>query len=130
MNVARLLPVRVLVAFATILWAWSSTSALVHPFLVRHATCEHGDVVEVHGDHDGASAAPDDGDQIGAADLDDDHEHGCSVPTTASDHRKARLLVPSPWSLVQPNPVTWWADAPARGPPLAFAPKTSPPTRA
>lgn len=132
MWLVRPLPLRLLVAFAAILWAWSSTSALVHPFLVRHATCEHGDVVEVHadGEADHASAAPSPDDQIGAATMDDDHDHGCSVPSGASSHRKAHPQLPSPWAIAQLHPATWWAGAPARGPPLAFAPKTSPPALA
>ena len=109
-------------------WVSGWGASLVHQSLTLHVTCEtHGDVVDVgHGASIASSEV--DHDQIGALDASDAHDHDCAFQALGV----ARI----PWVggvLARAVPVTRQDDpAPTvrapRGPPLAYAPKTSPPT--
>ena len=102
-------------------WIVALLGSQVHDALVQHAICaEHGEIVEIAV---GASDAP-------APDSDEEHEHGCNfelVPLDQVDlvHDVTSTIEP----VVLPSvPVLARSQAP-RGPPLALAPKTGPPTR-
>jgi len=100
----------------------------MHEALVQHAVCaEHGEVVELDGEV--ISAAPANGPQLRALDLVDEHEHGCGfdlvlvdevVISPAVDATAAAAVLPEPGPMATPGT--------PRGPPLAYAPKTSPPS--
>jgi hypothetical protein len=124
--------VRVVAFLAAVLWVWSVSAAQVHGLLVEHAVCdEHGQTVEVHRpDHPVADEAPDERPTWSAAPAHDEHDHGCAVASVAPDEAP-RVVALRPftrlsWTTVDPLAV---AEAP-RGPPLDFAPKTSPPVPA
>jgi len=109
-------------------WVSGWSASLVHQSLTLHVTCEtHGDVVDVG---HGAQVASDDGDhdQISALDAADAHDHDCAfqalgVPRIPSLHGVAA----HPVEVTRQDDPLPSVRAP-RGPPLAYAPKTSPPT--
>jgi len=118
---------RLLLALGLLAWIGASWADQLHAYLVVHAVCpDHGEIVELaHGEALTASHA--DGPSVGDADVDDDHEHGCAtlwcqvvgLPTLA-----ARAPAPTAKPLTTSRS---WSTAAPRGPPLAWAPKTSPP---
>lgn len=94
-------------------WMGGLSAKLAHEITARHAVCEdHGQLVE------------DDGDA-------DEHRHGCELAGLPSTGAAPELPGPPEDRLAAPaHPVVacWLARAHApRGPPLAYAPKTSPP---
>lgn len=113
-------------------WLFGTFAGGLHALLVRHVVCaEHGEMVEVdrHGDEVSAHEALD-GDVIRAAVGHGEHDHDCADELT----NRTGLSNPS-WAGVvgrrvkRPVAPLTGAEAP-RGPPLAYAPKTSPPAHA
>jgi hypothetical protein len=103
-------------------WVTGWGASLVHQSVTLHATCEvHGDVVDV-----GHSASADRV-AVKALDVAADHDHDCAfhalgvarAPSlhTPVAHVEREVRADAPWPDL---------DAP-RGPPLRYAPKTSPP---
>lgn len=109
-------------------WVSGWSASLVHQSLTLHVTCEtHGDVVDVG---HGASfvSADDHHDVIGALDADDAHDHDCAFQALGL----ARIphvagVVAHVASFTRQDDPAPTIRAP-RGPPLAYAPKTSPPS--
>lgn len=114
-----------LVVWCAVLLSWLGAlgATQVHRYAVTHVVCEeHGEVVEIEAEAaEEAVAKPAPGER---------HDHGCdllgvggpaTVPETPRPFVAAETLPP-------PRPVAALPAAP-RGPPLAYAPKTSPPAR-
>ncbi len=110
-------------------WVLGSFASGLHYLLVQHVVCaDHGELVELD-HHDGPAIALADAPEISAIGH-AEHDHGCQ------DELIDRTGVTSaPWVAAHalghkraPLPMTG-ADSP-RGPPLAYAPKTSPPKTA
>lgn len=119
-----------LLALSAAVWLFSGVASGLHHLLVRHVVCaDHGELVELDDEHAAAAAVPSEGPELRAVDH-HDHDHGCdellvdrlALPTAHA--KPAHFLVLS-W---RSAPMTG-AEAP-RGPPLAYAPKTSPPSLA
>jgi hypothetical protein len=105
-------------------WVAGSLAVSVHQIVVQHAVCaEHGEVFELAdaADHqaDGSTLR---------ADLSDTHEHDCDFDVLALDPiPTVSAAAPGHFALHRPKlAAPDLAQAP-RGPPLAYAPKTSPP---
>lgn len=117
---------------AAVVWAWTVSAGQVHRLLVEHAVCdEHGQTIEVHHAEDPtAEAAPERGPTWSAAPGHAEHDHGCTVssvpPNEAPPVVALRAVSRRSWTTLDPLAV---AEAP-RGPPIDFAPKTSPPVPA
>lgn len=120
---------RLLLALGLLAWIGGTWADRLHAYLVVHVVCpDHGEIVELapggptvaHRAHDGTS--------IGDADVHDEHDHGCAsllcqveaLPVLALRHPP-----PTARPLVSPS---FGTTAAPRGPPLAWAPKTSPPS--
>jgi hypothetical protein len=102
----------------------------VHRLQVLHVQCvEHGHTIE-RSLTDGAQAQARTADELKAPPDCGEHSGHCALhalPQVAEPPAVARLEPPPPVDL----PVrTFHAATPARGPPLAYAPKTSPPALA
>jgi hypothetical protein len=107
------------------------TTALLHLLMVPHATCEHGELVEVHTARPVTAPAEDSAKQTriaAATPGDTEHEH-CSE--TARPHQieeigpavgEASLLCIEPAATLGEHRETRPVE------PLAFAPKSSPPS--
>ncbi|MCB9741412.1 MAG: hypothetical protein H6741_29915 [Alphaproteobacteria bacterium] len=104
-------------------WLLGLSAAQVHRLLVQHVVCaEHGDVLEL----DSSRAAPSDEVSITSK---ADHDHDCPLEGIATQSVAAQTLsLPPPLAepIVAPR-LGALVDG-VRGPPLAYAPKTSPPT--
>jgi hypothetical protein len=106
--------------------------AILHQASVRHAVCEHGDVIETGAAHEAAAPVPTEGTSLDSFQADSEpatHDHAhCSVGTLAKSG--AGVIAPASVAgalaevvvldlvrveVVRPRPV------------LASAPKTSPP---
>ena len=102
-------------------WIVSLLGSQVHETLVQHVICaEHGEVMELA--HDVSA----DVDQ----DPEEEHEHGCGfelVPLEQADLAHGSTAT-AEVAVLPSSAVLAHALAP-RGPPLAYAPKTGPPTR-
>lgn len=99
----------------------ASTGALLHDILVQHEVCdEHGEVVEIDPN---ADADEDHGDE-------DEHDHDCSFEGLATLATSELPTVDLPRADLPPHAAPDLTAAAPRGPPLAFAPKTSPPASA
>lgn len=123
---------RVFLLIGMCAWIAGSVASSIHHVVVQHAVCaQHGEVVELaHGeavefdDDVVASELP----ELRAAPATPVHDHGCSfdvgsldgTEVTPAEMTSLRLLV---WPETAPLP----ACQPPRGPPLGYAPKTSPP---
>lgn len=107
------------------------TTALLHLLMVPHATCEHGELVEVHAARPEAAPAEDSVEQtrIAAATPGDiEHEH-CSE--TARPHRIEEIgPAVGEASLLCIEPVATLGEHRETRPvaPLSLAPKSSPPS--
>lgn len=119
-----------LLALSAVLWMLGATAQQLHQLTVRHITCpEHGEVLELsaaQGD-DSVGSAPQDLPSVSDATGDLDHDLGCGVPALV--HAASFTHQPS-WTAPDDAPLLSHPAAhahPARGPPLAYAPKTSPP---
>ncbi len=111
-------------------WLLGSLAQQIHLAAVVHVVCaDHGEVVEIDRGH--AHAAVDDraaGPRLEAPVDGPAHEHGCDLDDAlrfALAAPDASHALPAPRALVQRR-LSLPVGAP-RGPPLAFAPKTSPP---
>ena len=110
----------------------ATTSAQqVHEAVVQHIRCvDHGQLVEVdsHGEHDALAATHTDTDADPDAPADDEHDQHCDLDLSLA------VALPTLTPPLIPHLSRWAPDeqppslgAP-RGPPLTWAPKTSPPT--
>lgn len=114
---------RAVLALAAVLWGWSFSAQQLHQATVVHVVCpEHGVVTELTGGGD-----PHPVETIGAL-PEGEHHDGCALPAVAPG---APALPPPPPVLVAEAPVALPIPQPVlsdtRRPPLAYAPKTSPP---
>lgn len=105
-------------------WVGGLTAQVLHEAAVAHVVCaEHGEITELHdGEREAAPAVTDAGDE--------DHDHDCDLaglPGFGPGEIAIGAVVAPPLAVERPAPEPWTADAPARGPPLTWAPKTSPP---
>ncbi len=106
-------------------WLGGSVAQLVHEAVVTHVVCpEHGEVLELDGQ---AKAARADASEIRSASP-DLHEHACDfeLVTFASTVPALAAWTGPAVPALDSHPLAR-AQAP-RGPPLAYAPKTSPPS--
>lgn len=115
-------------ALGLLLWVTGSWANQLHEYLVLHAVCaDHGEVVELAAHGAEAAHAHDRQASIGEAHPDDEHDHGCAS-LLATWHGLPGAPPLTPPLVVKPHrAVRVWAHAAPRGPPLAWAPKTSPP---
>lgn len=112
-------------------WVSGSFASSVHTLLVQHVVCpDHGEIVELDPHEHTATNAPESSDRtaISSSGPHGHPDHGCS------DDLADRIGVPGiAWVAPYVHTsrrvvdVQRGVDAP-RGPPLAYAPKTSPPT--
>lgn len=118
---------RALSLFAAVLWLWSATANEVHHLVVKHVVCaEHGELSEVRSH--GGSAVSDPGDHPTIVADDGGHpDHGCGGFVADPDRAPTVIGAPRMYraALVLSDPTC--TPAAPRGPPLAYAPKTSPP---
>ena len=118
---------RVVAFVAAVLWAWSVGAGQVHRLLVDHVVCDaHDETVEVHRGAGPSAEASDDHGPTWAAPT-PHPEHGCATATVVPHEPPpfVVLLAVSRLSWKTADPLAL-SEAP-RGPPLAYAPKTSPP---
>lgn len=113
--------------FAAMMWLWSTSASEVHHILVKHVVCaEHGELSEVRGHGDTVQSDQADHPSI-AADAPAHPDHGCAGLVATPDRAPPVLGTPrvTRAALLVADPLT--TPAAPRGPPLAYAPKTSPP---
>jgi hypothetical protein len=119
---------RFAVLLGAVAWVSGWSASLVHHSLTVHVTCEvHGDLVDVGHAGPSVGVAERDHDVARALDVADDHDHDCALQALGVARIPA-VAWPSALStrLERPDdPVP--AERAPRGPPLAYAPKTSPP---
>lgn len=115
-------------ALGLLTWILGLTAQQVHQLLVVHVTCpEHGEVVELSSDDEPAAHAEQSGPSWQLPDGDLDHDQVCGVPTLSlGGLASASVRSPLP-QVVEFDHGLRPRQHLARGPPLAFAPKTSPP---
>ncbi|MCP4873776.1 MAG: hypothetical protein GY898_34240 [Proteobacteria bacterium] len=109
----------------------AQVAAVTHGLDTQHSVCdEHGELI--HGDSSARTDAsgPTSTDVLAAL-PEEEHEHGCALLTglsqsSAPPPQPIVLAIPTPPATPAPLPAS--TDAPACSAPLAFAPKTSPPT--
>jgi hypothetical protein len=103
----------------------AQVAAMVHPLQTQHVVCpEHGEVVEV-GEPEPASAATAEEHLQAPAPL--EHRHDCDLGGLMLLTSEPGLCRPPESPQVElSGPVLARSQAP-RGPPLDYAPKTSPP---
>ncbi|MCK6524945.1 hypothetical protein L6R49_26375 [Myxococcota bacterium] len=131
-----------LLFMALLAWTMGLGARLVHRIEVTHVVCAaHGALMELNEAPTSVAAndeaRPDDGqDEDGQGDdsQDDDshedHDHDCSLDgVSAAALASAPPALGFPWALAQAHDDRAARLPLARGPPLAFAPKTSPPVR-
>lgn len=115
--------------FGALAWVSGWGASLVHQSLTLHVTCEaHGDRVDVDNHHGAASASAAEGDVVRSLDALDAHDHDCGLQALGVA-RVAKVSVPKAFAQRvgrHDDPVP--AIRAPRGPPLAYAPKTSPPS--
>lgn len=121
--------VRLVMCVGLCAWLFGSFASGLHALLVRHVVCEeHGQLVEL--DHHQAQAATepsDDAVTVTAAAGHDSHDHGCTDELTdRSGLAQAHGVAAVGRRIKRSVEPLRGAEAP-RGPPLAYAPKTSPP---
>lgn len=116
---------RLVALLATLSWLGGSIAQLAHAALVQHVVCdEHGEVVELA---EGAQHHDVDRVEIAVPDA-EDHGHGCDFEHATFTAASLELpAAPVPALVPVPTTNDLVRAAPPRGPPLAYAPKTSPP---
>lgn len=122
---------RLALVMALVAWAGGQLASTVHDLQTLHLRClEHGHVIErdAHLPDTVGQDARDPGPQLKQAPDCGDHVDHCPLQLLPSLHHASDpVLAVRPAPLYTPAaPVQ--AATPARGPPLAYAPKTSPPT--
>lgn len=132
MDSLRIRILRPLLTASLLVWMLGLTAGLVHPLRVAHVECpEHGELIELKGDGVAVAAPSEAGPSVSKAGGPEVHDDGCML---GAAHLVAATLVPSPaWqaaSLDFPVQVVVITEGAPRGPPLAYAPKTSPPALA
>lgn len=121
---------------ALLAWVISGTAALEHQYAVAHVWCaEHGELMEL--DRDRTSASASEGVTASASDgvtvselrvSAEHHDHGCCLPGTATPTDELPVLLNPPVVSLPAWPAMAVTTTLApRGPPLVYAPKTSPP---
>ena len=109
----------------TLTWLAGMGAQQVHRIVVQHARCaDHGEIIELASDET-SSEVP-----SASVDQDAEHDHDCMLQALVGQGLSPSLIaLPTPTDA----PLILRArlhDAPARGPPLARAPKTGPPALA
>jgi len=118
---------RILIGWACVLWILGSGGTQLHDVMYTHIMCpEHG-VLEHAPDTADVASAHDSGPSILSADK---SSHGEECPFECIPSSAALVPAPAPGlayvlKFAEPSPFVH-VGAP-RGPPLAYAPKTSPP---
>ena len=119
--------VRLLGLVAALAWVWSVCAGQLHELRAIHAVCaEHGHLVDVSAsplDADAREDAP--GPTAWAAAPIDDH--GCRIEKLVPIEPSPVVLLRAVQRLAFPRVDPLAARQAPRGPPLAYAPKTSPP---
>lgn len=120
---------RLLLALGLLAWIGVAWADRLHAYLVVHAVCpDHGEIVELAGGGHHAGLPDHGGPSIGDADAHDGHEHGCAHLLFQVQALPALAVVyPPPSARPLVAQAVGYTAAP-RGPPLAWAPKTSPPS--
>lgn len=132
MRTARAIAARLALLLALVAWAGGQVASSVHRLQVLHVQCvEHGHTIErslTEGGGDGEQARA--ADELKAPPDCGEHSGHCALhalPQVAEAPAVARLEPPPRVDL----PVrTFGLATLARGPPLSYAPKTSPPALA
>lgn len=125
MGVASPTTTRVVLLAGLLAWVLGQWASLKHQIEVLHVRCaQHGELIEVAAE-DAESALHAEVAQVSAPDA-EEHEHGCHIPLQSDVHLQVIKLTSSLSEPVYIAPVRGIPGAP-RGPPLAYAPKTSPP---
>ncbi|MEQ1502918.1 MAG: hypothetical protein ABMB14_11845 [Myxococcota bacterium] len=121
---------RVLAILWLAVWVVSTGASELHEIVVRHTICpEHGELIELPNPGPRASAGSDaDHGPVAVAGTGSHRDDGClglpPIPDRPAGAHRVPLVTRA--CLVTSDPT---ADPAApRGPPLAYAPKTSPPT--
>lgn len=115
--------------FATLfVWLATGNAALVHEYTVTHVWCaEHGEVVEQESRGVTASSSKETTASAGSKDG-DHHDHGCGLPGGPPHTDDLPIVLNPPTVTFAPWPTVAAVTCRApRPPPLAYAPKTSPP---
>jgi hypothetical protein len=108
-------------------WVLGSFASALHELVVQHVVCaEHGELVEA-GQGGDALVAHGGGPELRAPAPEPAHDHGCVYELVGfggvPDRGPALAMTALSW----PEPALLAGAAGPRGPPLAVAPKTSPP---
>lgn len=129
MNVWRTRAARIALMVGLCGWVAGLFSSLIHEVLVEHVVCpEHGEIIEL-GDGTAHAETTTDGPELFASDAPADHEHGCLEEILMLEGMQVVTLhLGVPTDLVWPAPPVLAIRQAPRGPPLSYAPKTSPPT--
>lgn len=119
-----------LLFMALLAWTMGLGARLVHRVEVTHVVCAaHGALMELD-DVAGDDVAGDDERPDGADDDHGEHDHDCSLDgVSAAALASAPPALGFPWAHARAHDDRAARLPLARGPPLAFAPKTSPPLR-
>lgn len=115
-------PSRAFLALAGLLWIWAFCAQQIHGATVVHVVCpEHGEVTEL-----APGGAPVDHATISAL-PDGEHHDGCALPAIAPALLPTALAPLHPQEAPELLPSLRPILPDVRGPPLTYAPKTSPP---
>jgi hypothetical protein len=118
--------IRVFGLFAALVWVWSVCAGQLHELRAIHAVCaEHGHLVDVAASTDGEAHDDAPGPTVRAATAIDDH--GCVIEVLVPLEPSPVVLLRAVHRLAFPLVDPLAARQAPRGPPLAYAPKTSPP---
>lgn len=130
MHKARAIAARLALLLALVAWAGGQVASSVHRLQVLHVQCvEHGHTIE-RSLADGGQAQARTADELKAPPDCGEHSGHCALhalPQVAHPPVVASLPPPPP---VDGRDTLPWVSTWARGPPLAYAPKTSPPSLA
>lgn len=123
-----------LLFMALLAWTMGLGARLVHRVEVTHVVCAaHGALMELgEAAAEGTTEVASQGDPGGDQDDDDhgEHDHDCSLDgVSAVALASAPPALGFPWAFARAHDDRAARLPMARGPPLAFAPKTSPPKR-
>jgi len=117
---------RLYVGLLCVLWIGGTLNIQLHDALYTHVVCADHGVVE-HGTEVHAEAADHDGTSITEEDA-SEHGEACPMQGVPSFAPTVPAAIASSAPMVSPTTPSPLVDPAApRGPPLAYAPKTSPP---
>jgi hypothetical protein len=133
---------RIAALIATVVWVFTTSAGAMHEIVVRHVRCaEHGELSEVRAGHHGedhgrttrtpgagasAGERADHGPVVTSGDA-AHPDHGCAELLGSSDPTLPVLGVPPRSRMARPVGDPLCDPGAPRGPPLEYAPKTSPP---